>query len=148
MTTLVPRRSRSLINEFMGDPFEMFFGTVPTQRATSSLMKTDVKQTPTGYELVIDLPGFSKDNVTAEIKDGVLTVTAQTKTEETKEDSEGTWVRKERFSGHCSRSFYVGEEIEGGDIRARFENGTLLVSVPRKQEQPKLDEATSIAIEG
>ena len=109
-------------------------------------MRTDIKETETGIEIVIDLPGFDKENVAAELKDGLLTVTAHT--ESSKDETEGTFVRKERFSGRCSRSFFVGEDIEEADIKAKFENGTLQIAVPKKVEQPKLEESRTIAIEG
>ena len=112
-------------------------------------MHTDIKQTETGYELIVDLPGFSKENVTADLKDGILTIKAKTETEtEEKSEKKDVWVRKERFSGQCSRSFYVGEDIDEAEIKARFENGTLIITVPKKIEQPKLDEGRTIAIEG
>lgn len=148
MALLVPR-TRSLFNEMMSDPFESFFGSAPVQHTPTSIMHTDIKQTETGYELIIDLPGFSKENVQADLKEGVLTIKAHTESEkEEKSEKKDTWVRKERFSGQCSRSFYVGEDIEEAEIKARFENGTLIVSVPKKVEQPKLEESRTIAIEG
>ena len=109
-------------------------------------MRADVKDCEDSIEMIIDLPGFDKENVTAELKDGMLTVSAETSTE--KEEKEGTFVRKERFSGKCSRSFYVGEEIQEEDIKAKFDNGTLQISVPKKVEQPKLEEPHTINIEG
>lgn len=115
---------------------------------TPTLMRTDIKETDGGYELVIDMPGFKKDDVQAELKDGYLTITAQTKTESEDKDEKGTYVRKERFSGKCSRTFYVGDDIEEDDIKAKFEDGTLKIDVPKKQEQPKLEEKKTISIEG
>jgi len=146
MTMLVPRRHRSPFDAFLSDPFDTLFGTAPVQHSTPNLMRTDIKETETGIDIVIDLPGFDKENVTAELKDGMLTVTAHTESND--EQKEGTYVRKERFSGRCSRSFYVGEDIEEGDIKAKFENGTLQIAVPKKVEQPKLEESRTIAIEG
>ena len=143
---LVPRRARSPFDALLADPFDGFFGGAPIQHSTPNLMRTDIKETDEGVDLVIDLPGFQKENVTAELKEGVLTVSAHT--ESTDEEKKGTFVRKERFTGHCSRSFYVGEEIEEADIKAKFDNGTLQIFVPKKIEQPKLEEAHSISIEG
>ena len=145
MTMIVPRRSRSLFDPFMNDPFDAFFGNMPAPQATPNLMRTDIKETEDGFEIVMDLPGFDKENVTAELKEGMLTVTAHTETE-TDEDK-GTYVRKERFTGRCSRSFYVGEDIEEADIKAKFDNGTLQITVPKKMEQPKLEESRSISID-
>ena len=148
MALLVPH-TRNFFNEMMTDPFESFFGSSPVQHTPSAIMHTDIKQTETGFELIIDLPGFNKDNVQVDLKEGVLSIKAQTESEnETSSEKKGTWVRKERFSGQCSRSFYIGEDIEESEIKARFENGTLIITVPKKVEQPKLDESRSIAIEG
>ena len=146
MTMIVPRRHRSLFDPFMNDPFDAFFGNMPAQQATPNFMRTDIKETDEGFNIVIDLPGFDKENVAAELKEGVLKVTAQTSTET--EEKKGTYLRRERFSGQCSRQFFVGEDIEEADISARFDNGTLQITVPKKVEQPKLEEARTIAIEG
>lgn len=146
MAMLVPRRSRSLFDPFMNDPFDAFFGNMPAPQATPNLMRTDIKETETGFEIVIDLPGFEKENVAAELKDGILKVSAKTSTEN--EESTGTFLRRERFTGQCSRQFYVGEDIEEADIKAKFDNGTLQIVVPKKIEQPKLEESRTIAIEG
>jgi HSP20 family protein len=130
---------------FLSDPFDTFFGHAPVQQSTPNLMRTDIKELEDRIDIVIDLPGFDKDNVTAELKDGMLTISAETSRES--EEKDGTYVRKERFSGKCSRSFYVGEEIQEEDIKARFENGTLQITVPKKIEQPKLEESRTISID-
>lgn len=143
--TMLTRRARTPFDLLMSDPFDTFFNSVPTPSTTPNLMRADVKDCEGSIEMVIDLPGYDKENVNAELKDGMLTVTAETASET--EEKEGTFVRKERFSGKCSRSFYVGEEIEEADIKAKFENGTLQISVPKKVEQPQLEEATTIAID-
>ena len=148
MTTLMPRRNRSLFDQMLSDPFDAFFGGAPLQHSTPTLMRTDIKEHDGGYDIVIDLPGFKKEDVDASLKEGVLTVSAKTSSETSDEDTKGTYVRKERFSGKCSRSFYVGEEVEEEDIKAKFENGTLHIAIPKKQEQPKLEESRSISIEG
>ena len=154
MAMMVPmRRNRNLLSELMTDPFDAFFNAASApmqamQKMSPTLMRTDIKETDGGYELVIDMPGFKKDDVQAELKDGYLTITAQTKTESEDKDEKGTYVRKERFSGKCSRTFYVGDDIEEDDIKAKFEDGTLKIDVPKKQEQPKLEEKKTISIEG
>ena len=141
----------NLFDDFFSDPFGMM---VPQSRDPlygkhgKNLMKTDVRETENSYELDIDLPGFKKDDVQAELKDGYLTITAQTQSESEDKDEEGTYVRKERFSGKCSRTFYVGDDVEEDDIKAKFEDGVLKIAVPKKQEQPKLEEKKTIAIEG
>ena len=151
MAMMVPmRRSRNLLSELMSDPFDAFFdmASAPAQKMSPTLMRTDIKETDAGFELTIDLPGFKKDDVQAELKDGYLTIAAQTQSETEDKDEKGTYVRKERFSGKCSRTFYVGDDIEEDDIRAKFEDGVLKIAVPKKQEQPKLEEKKTIAIEG
>ena len=147
MSMLVPRRN--FFNQLMTDPFDAFFdGAMPSmQKATPSLMRTDIRETDTGYELTIDLPGFKKEDVQAELKDGYLSVNAQTKNETEEKDDNGKWLRQERFTGTCSRTFYVGEEIVEEDIKAKFEDGLLKISVPKKQPQPKLEEKRTIAID-
>lgn len=146
MAMIVPRRSRTPFDMFLSDPFDTFFGGNSMQHSTPNLMRADIKDCEDSIEFVIDLPGFEKDNVSAELKDGMLHVSAQTDSE--KEEKEGTYVRKERFTGRCSRSFYVGEDIQEEDIKAKFDNGTLQINVPKKVEQPKLEEKRTIAIEG
>ena len=146
MTMLVPRRRRNVFDDFMTDPFDSFFGGLAQPQATPNLMRTDIKENDAAYEIVIDLPGFEKENVAAELKDGILKISAKTSQES--EENTGTFLRRERFTGQCSRQFYVGEDIEEADIKARFDNGTLQISVPKKVEQPKLEEPRNIAIEG
>ena len=146
MTMIVPRRSRSLFDPFMNDPFDSFFGNMPAPQATPNLMRTDIKETEGGFEIVMDLPGFDKENVAAELKDGILKVSAKT-TSDTEENT-GTYLRRERFTGQCSRQFYVGDDIEEADVKAKFDNGTLQIFVPKKVEQPKLEEPRTINIEG
>ena len=146
MTMLVPRRRRSVFDDLMSDPFDSFFSNLPQPQATPTLMRTDIKEDEAGYEIIIDLPGFSKENVTAELKEGILKISA--KTDHESEEKNGTYLRRERFTGQCSRQFYVGDDVEEADIKAKFDNGTLLISVPKKVEQPKLEEPRTIAIEG
>lgn len=154
MAMMVPmRRNRNLLSELMTDPFDAFFNAASApmqamQKMSPTLMRTDIKETDAGFELTIDLPGFKKDDVQAELKDGYLTINAQTQGESEDKDEQGTYVRKERFSGKCSRTFYVGDDVEEDDIKAKFEDGVLKIAVPKKQEQPKLEEKKTIAIEG
>ena len=112
----------------------------------NGLMKTDVKETENGYELSIDLPGYKKEDVQAELKDGYMTITASTK-KENEEKEEGKYIRRERFAGTCSRSFYVGEDVTQNDIKARFEDGILKVAVPKKEAKPEVEESKFISIE-
>ena len=148
-----------LMTNFLGENlFDDFFGDFmrPERRALSynapasaaSLMRTDVKETESGYELNVELPGFKKENVSAELKDGTLVITASTKSENDEKDENGKFIRRERFSGNCTRSFYVGEMVEQEDIKAKFEDGILKLSVPKKEAKPEIEERKFIAIEG
>ena len=143
--TMITRRPHTPFDLFLSDPFDSFFGSMPAQNSTPNLMRADIKDCEDCIQMIIDLPGFDKDNVTAELKDGMLTVAAETSKQT--EETEGTYVRKERFTGKCSRTFYVGDEIQEEDIKAKFENGTLQITVPKKTEQPKLEASRSIAID-
>lgn len=118
------------------------------QNQTAALMRTDVKENESGYEIHIELPGYKKEEVKAELKDGTLTITAATDSEKEKKDENGRFIRKERYSGACSRSFYVGDAIEQTDIRAKFEDGILKLFVPKKEEKPTVEEKKYITIEG
>ena len=111
-----------------------------------NLMKTDVRETDNSYELDIDLPGFKKDEVSVDLKDGYLTISAAKGLDKDESDKAGRYIRQERYAGTCSRSFYVGEDVEPKDVSARFEDGILKLSLPRR-EQKQLPESTSIAIE-
>ncbi|WP_321018140.1 Hsp20/alpha crystallin family protein, partial [Eisenbergiella porci] len=100
------------------------------------------------FELDIDMPGFNKEDLKAELKEGYLTISASTNKDDGEKDENGRYIRRERYVGSCSRSFYVGEDIKQDDIKAKFENGILKISVPKKEAQPKVEEDKHIAIEG
>ena len=114
---------------------------------TNGMMKTDVKETEKTYELSIELPGYKKEDVQAHLKDGYLTISATTKKENDEKDENGKYIRRERYTGSCSRSFYVGENVTEEDIQAKFDNGTLKLSVP-KDVPKKVEEQKFISIEG
>lgn len=116
--------------------------------SANGLMQTDVEETDRGYEVTMNLPGFNKEDVKGELKDGYLVVSASTSHDNDEKDKEGRFIRRERYSGSCSRSFYVGEGVKQEDIKARFENGTLKLSIPKKEETPKVEDKRYIAIEG
>ncbi len=132
--------------------FDDFFGYPLRGRGyeanTAELMKTDIKDTDQGYEITMNLPGVKKEDVTAELKDGYLTISAVSNSENSEKDTNGRYIRRERFSGSCSRSFYVGEDMTQEDIKARFENGTLKMMIPKKESQPAVETKKYIAIEG
>ena len=134
-------------NDFMDDFFVFPQERKTTPTAKANLMQTDVKETETGYEVVIDLPGYRKENVNAELKDGYLIISAATSTSDEEKSEDGKYIRRERYSGSCQRSFYVGEDITHEDIKAKFENGTLKLDIPKKEAQPKVEQKKTIAIE-
>lgn len=105
----------------------------------NEIMRTDVKELENSYEVAIDLPGFKKENVTCELKDGYLKVTAEKKLEENEKNENGKYIRRERYTGSQSRSFYVGEGIHEDDIHASFQDGILKLEVP-KQSAPQVED--------
>ena len=116
-------------------------------RRAQNLLKTDIKEKPEGYELIVDVPGFKKDEVKVALKDGYLTVSAAKGLDEDDEDKKGHYIRRERYAGSMSRSFYVGENMKEEDIHAKYENGILTLDVPTEQKKA-VPEKRYIAIEG
>lgn len=112
------------------------------------MMNTDIKDTESGYEITMNMPGLKKEDVKAELKDGYLTINATSNSNKDEKDSNGRYIRQERYTGSCSRSFYVGESVTQEDIKAKFEDGTLKMLVPKKEEKPAVEEKKYIAIEG
>ena len=139
----------NLFDDFFTDgfmPIPVWNGRSPLYgKHAKNLMKTDVRETDTGYEVDIDLPGFKKDEISVELKDGYLTVSAA-KGLDKDEKKKGRYIRQERYAGQCSRSFYVGESVQPKDVHAKFEDGILKLSLP-KAEQPKLPDHRTITIE-
>lgn len=134
---------------FTKDLFDDFFEPrYYGSNSSNSLMKTDVKETKEGYVLTVDLPGVKKEDLKAELKDGCLTISATSNQSNDETDEEGRYIRRERFSGSFSRSFYVGDYLTQEDIKARFENGILTLNIPKKDQMPKIEEKKYIAIEG
>ena len=118
-------------------------------RHAKNMMKTDIKEQEDGYELEMDLPGFTKDEITAELKDGYLTISASKGLDKDEQEKEtGKYIRRERYAGACQRSFYVGEDITEQDIKAAFKHGSLKLFVPKKEAQPKVENKKYVAIEG
>ncbi len=113
----------------------------------NNVMKTDVKETDTGYEVDIDLPGFKKDEINAQLDNGYLTISAAKGLDKDEKDKKGKYIRKERYAGAMSRSFYVGEGITQEDIKAKYEDGILRLSIPKK-EAKAVENKKYIAIEG
>ena len=141
----------NLFDDFMNFPFERdFWGRRNPLygKNEKNLMKTDVRETDSSYELDIDLPGFKKDEVTAKLENGYLTISASKGLNKDEKDKEsGKYIRRERYAGAVSRSFYVGEHIQQEDIHAKFEDGILKLTVPKKDAK-QVDEQKYISIEG
>ena len=141
----------NLFDEFFNDPFEMNMllprGRDPLYgKHSKNLMKTDVRETENSYELDVDLPGFKKEDVNVELKNGYLTIATSKSLDKDEKAQKGRYIRQERYAGAMSRSFYVGEDVQPSEISAKFENGILQLSVP-KAEQKRLPKTTTIAIE-
>ena len=114
-----------------------------------NLMKTDVKEKDGNYEVAIDLPGFKKDEVHAALENGYLTISAEKGLDKDEKEKEtGRYIRRERYAGACSRSFYVGKEVHQDDIKAEFKHGILTLFVPKKEAKPAVEQKKTIAIEG
>ena len=142
--------NRDLFDGFMNDMFEddFFGGKNPLYgNHVKNMMKTDIRETDEGYELDIDLPGFKKDEIQAELKNGYLTVSAAKGLDKDEQNKKGEYIRRERYAGSMSRSFYVGEHLNEEDIKAKYEDGILKLSVPKKDVK-ELTQNKYIAIEG
>ena len=118
-------------------------------RHAKNMMKTDIKELEGGYELEMDLPGFTKDEITAELKDGYLTISASKGLDKDEQEKEtGKYIRRERYAGACQRSFYVGEDVTEQDIKAEFKHGMLKLFVPKKKAKPAVETKKYVTIEG
>ena len=137
----------SLFDEFFDEFARPVKNTPRVNNTIPAVMKTDVREYETGYELDIELPGYKKEDVQAQLKDGYLIITATMKRDEQQEEG-SKYIRRERYVGSCSRSFYVGDDITQQDIKAKFEDGVLKVLVPKKEAKPKVEESQFITIEG
>ncbi len=144
-----------LFDEFMSD-FPFFDDKAERRlerklygRHGKNLMKTDVKETEDGYQLEMDLPGFTKDEIQAYVENGYLTITASKGLDQDEQEKEtGRYIRRERYAGACQRSFYVGENITQEDVKGEFKHGILKLTIPKKEAAPAVEEKKYIAIEG
>ena len=136
--------SENIFDNFFGDDFfgehSLLYG-----KHGKNLMKTDIHEKDGGYELAIDLPGFKKDEISLDIKDGYLSISAQKGLDKDEEDKKGRIIRQERYAGVCSRSFYVGD-VKPEDVKAKYESGVLTITLP-KDEPKKLENKSRITIE-
>ena len=138
-----------LFDDFFDRDFPMFpawSGRDPLYgKHAKNLMKTDVRETENSYELDVDLPGFKKDEISLDLKDGYLTIRAAKGLDKDEKDKAGKYIRRERYAGVCSRSFFVGE-IESEDVSAKYEDGILKICLP-KQNKKELPKSSAIAID-
>ena len=142
----------SLFDDWMGDfgwgvralPEE---NKKPYEKRSSQLMKTDVIETESAYEVEIDLPGYKKEEVSARLEKGYLTIRAEKKAEnEQKDEKTGKYLRRERYTGSVSRTFFAGEDVTQKDIKARFEDGVLKITI-NKVDKPRIEENKYVSIE-
>lgn len=134
---LIPRNNFDLFDDIFTDPF--------FKRNDNKLMRTDIKEHDDNYVISVDLPGYDKENIKVDITDGYLTVSAKTDSENNEEEK-GKYVRRERYFGECSRSFYVGDDISVEDVDASFKNGTLIMEIPKMDSKKELPEKKYIEI--
>ena len=143
----------SLFGENLFDNFWEHFSFPDMERRlygkpANSIMKTDVKEIDGSYEVDIDLPGFKKDEIKMQLKDGYLTVHAAKQTEQNQKDENGSYIRRERYVGSMSRSFYVGDHVKEEDIHARYEDGILSFRLPKEEQKAVEEKEHFISIEG
>ena len=139
-------------DDWMNFPFEQDFWGKKNPlygKHAKNMMKTDIREHDEGYEVDIDLPGFKKDEITVDLENGYLTISAEKGLDKDgKEKENGRYIRRERYAGACSRSFYVGEDITEEDIKAEFKHGLLKLFVPKKEAKPAVEQKKTISIEG
>ena len=149
-----------LFDEFMNDfsfgrnfEKELYKNMAPAEHTLygkhgKNMMKTDVRETDTDYEVDIDLPGFKKDDVKVKLSDGYLTISASKSLDKDETDKKsGKYIRRERYAGSMSRAFYVGDAVHQEEIHAKYEDGILKLTIPKKEEQKKLPDSNYITIE-
>ena len=135
---LLTNRGFNLIDDMFNDPFF----TTSYDRTSTQIMKTDIHEKDGNYMIAMELPGYAKEDIKADLKDGYLTITAHKNETKEEKDAKGKCIHKERYTGTCNRSFYVGDEISQEDNKAAFKDGVLHLTFPkevqRQEEQPKL----------
>lgn len=135
----------SFLDDLFGYPERTY--TAPKQTQMNGFMQADVTESEDAYTVEMNLPGVKKENVKIELKDGYLIVNASTKREVTEEDKKTKYIRKERYSGSGSRTFYVGKDLTQEDIKAKFEDGVLKLTVPKIEKKPEEPKSKYITIE-
>ena len=156
---LLTTTNNNLFDTFFSNPWfnDPWFDDRDVQKAQKKLyghngkrmMLTDIKESDKGYELEMDLPGFKKDEITAELKDGYMTISAAKGLDQDEQEKDtGRYLRRERYAGACQRTFYVGEDVTEEDIKAEFKHGILKLFIPKKEAKPAEPEKKFISIEG
>lgn len=137
----------NLMDDFFDDsswlPYESGYN-----KSTANLMRTDIRENAQNYEMKVDLPGFKKEDLKLQLKDGYLNISASHNENKDEKDKSGKVVRQERYTGSMQRSFYVGEDVKQADINAKFENGVLTLTIPKVEPKKEVPEEKYIAIEG
>ena len=156
---LLTTTNNNLFDTFFSDPWfnDPWFDDRDVQKAQKKLyghngkrmMLTDIKESDKGYELEMDLPGFKKDEIKVELNNGYMTISAAKGLDEDEKDKKsGKYIRRERYTGSCQRSFYVGDNLTQEDIKGEFKHGILTLNVPKKEAKPAVETNKYIAIEG
>ncbi len=141
----------NFMDDLFGFPYMKDFENMEKKlygRKASRMMKTDIREKDNNYEVIIDLPGFKKEEIEVELNDGYITISASKGLEKDGNDKKGKLLRQERYAGSMQRSFYVGENIEKDDVEATYRHGVLTLTIPKKAQEKKLPEKNLIAIEG
>ncbi len=143
----------SIFGENLFDSFMEDFGFPDINRTlygkhTRNLMKTDVKENEADYEVDIDLPGFKKDEINMQLEKGCLTISAAKSLDKDEQDEKGSYVRRERYAGSMSRSYYVGDHVTAEDVHPKYENGILSFHIPKKEAKALEEKKSFIPIEG
>ena len=146
---LVPSIYSDLVNSFFGDFGDDYRQQPAPAKQNTYGISTDVKEYEDHYKLYMELPGYDKQDIKVELKDGYLVVSAEKGLDEDEKDKKsGKYLRRERYAGSCQRSYYVGKDTTEDDIKAHFEHGMLTVTVAKKEAKPAVEEKKHIAIEG
>lgn len=136
----------NFVDSFFDDMFRFPFNTV--QKSQVPGMNVDVQEFDDKYLMDLELPGYAKEDIQADLKDGYLTISANHTESKDEKDSDGKYIRKERYYGQCRRSFFVGKEVTEEDITANYKDGILKLTIPKKEAKPAVEEKKYITIEG
>lgn len=134
------------LDDFFDGFNDIFYFPSFARLPMSGWMNTNIKDLGDSYRLEIDLPGYNKKDITAQLDKGYLTISATKQESKDQKDKKGRYIRRERYSGSCKRSFYVGENLKEEDFKASFENGVLTLIFPKYKSVAKLDDKKYIPI--